>query len=128
IGITYWLAFFTNTYTKSYSYIKTGNAGWYFSANELSVIILILFALTLIRFIRKLDTTTILGILLASSVFPMLGTKTALYGGFIVLIPIIIYAILKTLHPQYFLLLVLCSPLFIYLPTPSGTTNKQFQR
>src|SRR5699024_4297119 len=24
IGITYWLAFYTNTYTTSYSYIKTG--------------------------------------------------------------------------------------------------------
>lgn len=128
IGITYWLAFFTNTYTKSYSYIKTGNAGWYFSANELSVIILILFALTLIRFIRKLDTTTILGILLASSVFPMIGTKTALYGGFIVLIPIIIYAIFKKLHPQYFLLLVLCGALFIYIPTTSGATNKQIEQ
>src|SRR5699024_2521395 len=58
----------------------------------------------------------------------MIGTKTALYGGFIVLIPIIIYAIFKKLHPQYFLLLVLCGALFIYIPTTSGATNKQIEQ
>lgn len=128
IGITYWLAFFTNTYTKSYSYIKTGNAGWYFSANELSVIILILFALALIRFTRTLNKSSILGVLLASSIFPMIGTKTALYGGFIVLIPVIFYTLFQKKHPQRFLLLILGAALFIYIPSTSGATNEQMEQ
>src|SRR5699024_11057923 len=31
-------------------------------------------------------------------------------------------------HPQYFLLLVLCGALFIYIPTTSGATNKQIEQ
>lgn len=123
IGIAYWLAFITNTNIKSYAYIKSGYSGWYFSANEFSVIMLILFALVLIQFLLNPSHISFIAILLALTIFPMIGTKTALYGAIILFIPMILYSITTKKRLQMGLLSVLFGLFLIYIPFTAAQAN-----
>ncbi len=124
VSSTYWLAYFTNTNLNSYAYVKSGYSGWYFSANELSVIILILFALVLVYFLHTWTNLTTFTIIITLFIFPMIGTKTALYGGLILFIPILLYAFFKRKWQHAITLSILLGLLFVYIPFTAASTNQ----
>lgn len=109
VGITFWLAVITGTANNSYAYTKVGTAGWYFAANELSVIALILLALSLVATQVGHTQHGALGGLLIASILPMIGTKTALFGGILIVTTFTITSILwrKNIHTTLVLTLVL---------------------
>lgn len=85
IGISYWIAFFTATSLSSYSYDKSGYSGWFFAANELSVIIIILFTFAIIHFTERPSWLTFVPFGILLSIAPYIGTKTAFFGVLIML-------------------------------------------
>lgn len=123
IGISYWLAVFTGTSIESYTYEGAGYSGWFYSANELSVTIIILLGLTLGNFSyeeanvitanrsnafkehtfsRRLSRiplsiapTSWLAFLLMLSMTPMIGTKTAFAAGILLTYFYTFYRFLK---------------------------------
>lgn len=80
LASSYWIAIFTGTSMPSYAYDKHGYAGWFFAANELSVIVLILISLMIVIFLYKRSLASLLILSTIISVAPMIGTKTALFG------------------------------------------------
>lgn len=87
IGGSFWIALITNTNISSYTYDKTGYSGWFFSANELSVIVLILLSLTIAHLHESHKKNTAIHFISLSfllSILPMIGTKTAFVGGVII--------------------------------------------
>lgn len=94
VGTSYWLAFLTKTNISSYAYLKTGYAGWFFSANELSVIVLLLLGFTLTNLAQTKQFPAWLAVVLLVSMLPMIGTKTAFYGGTLLLVLYIAYVLL----------------------------------
>src|SRR5690625_3087118 len=95
IGGSYWLAIITGTSIESYAYEGVGYAGWFFSANELSVIIILLLGILLARFREGPALSTWIAFLLLVSVLPMIGTKTAFIGGVLLLIIYTLYLLGK---------------------------------
>jgi len=85
IGISYWLAVITNTGINSYTYGEKGYSGWFYSANELSVIVIILFGLSIVQLSFKKGPSSWVSFILMLSMLPMVGTKTAFYGGMLIL-------------------------------------------
>src|SRR5699024_572243 len=53
ISVSFWIAYLSKTTFSSYSYDKSGISGWYFSANELSAIIVILIGFTIAKVHEK---------------------------------------------------------------------------
>lgn len=119
IGVSYWVAYITNTSMKSYNHGGLGYSGWFFAANELSVTVLILLGISIAHLhrevfsrkpfminsnhelaflphVKKIDVlrrqtfTAWFGFILMVSMLPMIGTKTAFGGGVIL---VFIYAI-----------------------------------
>lgn len=80
IGGSYFLALLTNTSFPSYPYGEIGFSGWFFSANELSVVVLLTFAslLTITRERPSLFSYATLVLLAGTGV--LIGTKTATMG------------------------------------------------
>src|SRR5699024_9953744 len=99
IGVSYWLAIITGTSIESYAYEGVGYAGWFFSANELSVIIILLLGILLARFLEGPAISTWVAFLLLVSMLPMIGTKTAFIGGVLWLFIYIINLLVKYLLP-----------------------------
>src|SRR5690625_2260238 len=64
IGVSYWLAIITGTGIESYAYEGVGYSGWFFSANELSVIIILLLGILLARFLEGPALSTWIAFLL----------------------------------------------------------------
>jgi len=95
IGVSYWLAIITGTSIESYAYEGVGYAGWFFSANELSVIIILLLGILLARFQEGPALSTWVAFLLLVSMLPMIGTKTAFIGGVLLLIIYTLYLLGK---------------------------------
>src|SRR5699024_7681096 len=95
IGVSYWLAIITGTSIESYAYEGVGYAGWFFSANELSVIIILLLGILLARFLEGPAISTWVAFLLLVSMLPMIGTKTAFIGGVLLLIIYTLYLLGK---------------------------------
>src|SRR5699024_8901434 len=95
IGVSYWLAIITGTSIESYAYEGVGYAGWIFSANELSVIIILLLGILLARFLEGPAISTWLAFLLLVSMLPMIGTKTVFIGGVLLLIIYTLYLLGK---------------------------------
>lgn len=93
IGITYWMALLTGTSRASYHTIQNGFSGWFFSANELSVISLILLSLSLIIFQEKKSLSTASTYIILVSTLPLIGTKTALYGGLMLILAYIFFEV-----------------------------------
>lgn len=126
IGVTYWIAIWTNTSNPSYAYEQAGEAGWFFAANELGVIVLILLAITIYQFheTKKLSTLFVYSLLL--TVIPMIGTKTALYGA-ILLIGAYLILHIKSIRPSF---LIATSVLVLFLlpttppPNPAKVTEE----
>lgn len=90
IGGTYWIAILTKTSFSSYTYASAGYSGWFFAANELSVIVIILIGLTLSILYRTQSLPSLLAFLLLLSTAPMIGTKTAFAGSMILLLAFIL--------------------------------------
>ena len=95
IGISYWLAVMTGTSINSYTYGEKGYSGWFYSANELSVIVLILFGLSITQLSFKKTPSSWVAFILMLSMLPMVGTKTAFYGGMLILFIFISYLLIK---------------------------------
>lgn len=95
IGASFWIAFLTKTNLKSYAYIKSGFTGWFFSANELSVILILLFSCTIINLIKNINFSSYIVFFLLLSMTPMIGTKTAFYGGVMLLFFYLVYLFIK---------------------------------
>src|SRR5699024_5251984 len=95
IGISYWMAIITGTSIESYAYEGVGYSGWFFSANELSVIIILLLGILLARFLEGPAISTWVAFLLLVSMLPMIGTKTAFIGGVLLLILYTLYLLGK---------------------------------
>src|SRR5699024_2688593 len=91
IGVSYWLAIVTGRSIESYAYEGVGYAGWFFSANELSVILILLLGILLARFREGPAFSTWVAFLLLVSMLPMIGTKTAFIGGVLLLIIYTLY-------------------------------------
>lgn len=82
IGFSYWLAILTNTEVNSYLYEEVGYSGWFYSANELSVTVIILLGLAIINIhTNKKSLNHWIAFMLMLSMVPMIGTKTAFFGG-----------------------------------------------
>ncbi|EQB38107.1 hypothetical protein M948_05910 [Virgibacillus sp. CM-4] len=130
VGLSYWLAIITNTSMDSYRYYTSGHSGWFFSANELSVIILILFGILSINLVYNKQLSSWIAYLLLLSMIPMIGTKTAFLGGLILISMLIIYhlwrlklQIWKDIHASaLFVILILFFCLIPY--TPMGTNTQ----
>lgn len=92
IGSTYWLALLTNTELNSYTYEGVGYSGWYYSANELSTITIIILSFSLIS-LHKAPRNIMnwLAFILILSMVPMIGTKTAFFGGLFLVFTYLIY-------------------------------------
>ena len=89
------IAKLTNTGFNSYSdTITTGVVGWYYSANEISGIITILFPLFLEDILKNNKYSFIL-VMYVIFMMMMLGTKTPLLGVLISLIALFIHILLK---------------------------------
>lgn len=95
IGISYWIAILTKTSIGSYTYEKIGYSGWFYAANELSVTVIILLALTMINLRYEKTMTGWAAFVLILSMIPMIGTKTAFLGGMLILFFYIAYLLLK---------------------------------
>lgn len=114
IGVSYWIAIITKTNISSYTYIKTGYSGWFFSANELSVIVLILLTLAIVQFHLQSSWHAILTYSIILSMTPMIGTKTAFYGGIIIAFSYLIF-LLFSWKQKMKLALITSTVLFIIL-------------
>ena len=132
IGVSFWLAIFTDTSNLSYRYMKAGYTGWFFSANELGVILLVLLALVLVAYERKVHPIyAIFSLTLLLSVMPMLGTKVPLYGGFIILGTYVFWsliALFSSKHRQWksaviFLLLIVYGTMLPFTPAAKNTMH-----
>lgn len=89
------IAKLTNTGFNSYSdTVTTGVVGWYYSANEISGIITILFPLFLEDILKNNKYSFIL-VMYVIFMMMMLGTKTPLLGVLISLIALFIHILLK---------------------------------
>ncbi|MDY0404734.1 O-antigen ligase family protein [Virgibacillus sp. 179-BFC.A HS] len=95
VGVTYWIAVLTGTSINSYTYVKPGFSGWFYSANELSVTVIVLLALSMLNVFENAKATRNQGhpiwtdwlaFLLMVSMIPMVGTKTAYAGGILLLL------------------------------------------
>ncbi|WP_213397348.1 O-antigen ligase family protein [Virgibacillus pantothenticus] len=95
VGCTYWMAVLTNTSINSYRYDTSGYSGWFFSANELSAITLILFGVMSIQLIQKKQLAHWFAYIIILSMLPMIGTKTAFIGGLVLISITIAYILWK---------------------------------
>lgn len=129
LGVSYWLAILTNTDIKSYAYDKLGYSGWYFSANELSVIVIILFSLVLSQLHKERSYLTLFSFLLLLSMTPMIGTKTAFYGGFILLVSYTGYLLVKERRQSTTVVIALIAVIYIVnLPMTPIYANESYER
>lgn len=94
IGVSYWFSIMSRTAFDSYEYGGAGYSGWFFSANELSVIVIVLLGLTVMNLTLDQTLTAWISFILVLSMVPMIGTKTAFLGGGIILFISVIYALL----------------------------------
>ena len=85
VGTSYWLAIVTHSSIQSYSYDSVGYSGWFFAANELSVIVIILLGLSVSNLLFDKTFTAWLAFIFIVSMLPMIGTKTAFFGGLFIL-------------------------------------------
>lgn len=120
---SYWFAIISGTSLASYPNDKSGYSGWFFAANELSVIILILLALVIVQLMYKFTITNFLLFLSILTISPMIGTKTAFFGTILIFLFFIIGMLTllpsKKIIPIFILLIVF----FIFLPKTPAIHN-----
>lgn len=84
----------TGTYILSYGGDKIGNSGWFYSANELSLILSILFPVMFYIFINKPKKFNIITLFLLLFSMLAIGTKTTYVAVFITLILYLLYLVI----------------------------------
>lgn len=101
----------------SYAYSKSGFIGWFYSANAISSILIILLPISLINFNSKKDIWKfIIFFSIILYVFSSIGTKSPLLGLAVLLFGLIIWVIVKLFHQKkYKNLLILGLTLLIGL-------------
>lgn len=85
ISGSYFVALFTRTNFPSYPGEEMGSAGWFFSANELSVIVILLVAALLTITRMRPSIVSFMALVSLAGVSMFIGTKTAYIGVAIVL-------------------------------------------
>lgn len=95
IGSSYWVAILSDTSINSYTYGELGYSGWFYSANELSVIVIILLGLTIAQLTYERTISSWLAFIFILSMLPMLGTKTSFYGGMLIIFAYLVYLLIK---------------------------------
>ncbi|WP_269410420.1 O-antigen ligase family protein [Lentibacillus daqui] len=98
VGVSYWLAIATGTGIDSYRYGSAGFSGWFFAANELSVIVIVLLGLSLVHLTYKRTYLSWFSLAFMISMVPMIGTKTAFVGGVALLLTGVGYILLFIRH------------------------------
>lgn len=129
IGGSYFLALLTKTSFPSYPYDEIGFSGWFFSANELSVIVIVSFASVLLiaREEPRIFTFAVLFLLAGTGV--LIGTKTA-YIGIAVLLGVTLIELVWTYkfkifrQKQTLIYIVLALLFFSIFPFAPMTTNR----
>lgn len=110
VSLLYWIAVFSGTSLRSYPNDNAGLSGWYFAANELSVIVLILFTFALQQLMKVQSWQTVFLPFLLLFIAPMIGTKTAFFGTSLIAILFLIFFV-RNLSVKVLLYLV---PLTIF--------------
>ncbi|AIF45592.1 O-antigen ligase family protein [Virgibacillus sp. SK37] len=136
IGFSFWLAIFTETSISSYMDANAGYSGWFFAANELSVIVLILLGIIVSTLTYTNDLLAWLSFLLIISMIPMIGTKTAFLGGLVIVLGHTILLLWKTRmrvwkHPTvtaYLLVIILFFTLLPFTPATSDSRPNSMQQ
>lgn len=95
VSLLYWVAVISGTSLKSYPNDKAGYSGWYFAANELSVIIVILFAFALYQLWQRQTWPTVLLPFLLLCIAPLIGTKTAFFGVSLIALLFLLFYVRK---------------------------------
>ncbi|RIU94895.1 hypothetical protein D1864_03750 [Oceanobacillus picturae] len=121
IGIAYWLAIITNTSRESYNFTGEGYAGWFFSANELSVIILCLLGILITKITHfKPKAITWVAFILLLAMVPTIGTKTAFLGGIVLIVSAFLCIMKENIRfwqdRRHLLLLILSFLLIVLIP------------
>lgn len=129
ITSSFWISLITKTNLMSYQYDKAGYSGWFFSANELSLIILILLSLSLIYLHEAKGSEQNLYffvIFLLLSISPMIGTKTVFFGSIIVLSLYTAYVLFFMQKQRFTLIyLVIICLYVVFIPFSPIMTNTQ---
>lgn len=94
IGLSYWFAIITQTAFASYQHGGPGFSGWFYAANELSVIVIVLLGLAIVNLKNDHSVTAWGAMIFMLSMVPMIGTKTAFLGGGIIILFSCLYALL----------------------------------
>lgn len=123
VGASYWAAILTKTDITSYTYVKAGYSGWFYSANELSVIVIILLTLAIIHFHASRSALSLVAFGFILSMTPMIGTKTAFYGAIIIILSYLgLIIFMKQIKQNLPLLAVTVFSIF-FLPLTPYMTN-----
>lgn len=120
---SYWIAIGTGTSFMSYPYDKSGFSGWFFAANELSTIVLILLTFTFVAFFYKQTWFSFVVVIATLSLTPMIGTKTAFFGSAIIIVTIIAGSVLTLQRKKIFPSLILGLIFLISLPNTPALEN-----
>lgn len=123
IGASYWTAILTKTDITSYTYVKAGYSGWFYSANELNVIVIILLTLAIIHFHESRSTLSLIAFSFILSMTPMIGTKTAFYGAIIIVLSYLALIIFIKQVKQNLPLLAITVFSIFFLPLTPYMTN-----
>lgn len=127
IGISFWLAIVTKTSINSYRYESVGYSGWFSSANELSVIVLVLLALMAINLTYERTLSSWAAFVLNLGMVPMIGTKTAFLGGLFILFVCVAYLLFRFKLQRDKLVFLSIVAIFVSLvplsPIASNTQN-----
>lgn len=121
-SLSYWIAILTKTSISSYSFVKVGYSGWFYAANELSVILLILLALTIVHIYFQPSPQPIIAYVLLLFMTPMIGTKTAFYGGMIIVFTFLIFAMFTLRQKIPFIAITIL--FLIFLPLTPFADNQ----
>ncbi|MEI3611999.1 O-antigen ligase family protein [Pseudogracilibacillus sp. SO30301A] len=123
VGASYWIAILTKTDITSYTYVKAGYSGWFYSANELSVIVIILLTLAIIHFHASRSALSLVAFSFILTMTPMIGTKTAFYGAIIIILSYIVLIIFMKQIKQNLPLLAITVFSIFFLPLTPYMTN-----
>lgn len=125
LAVTYWGAILLKLDQASYAFDKLGSSGPFFAANELSVIVLVLVTSSMIAVIFQPTNLHIIAYLSLFTVIPMIGTKTALYGGMF-LLSLTVFTLPFVMQKKKQLIIALAALIFfILIPSTPGMKNQE---
>lgn len=125
ISVSYWTSIFLKVDKASYAYDKLGKSGPFFAANELSVIILILLTSTMLAVIFHPTIYHVIAYVSLITISPMIGTKTALYGG-IFIVSLTVFTLPFVMQVKKQLIITFAAIIFfITIPFTPAMKNNQ---